>query len=45
MICLRSFPVKGFENYLIFYGPISDGIEVFHIIHGAWDLDRFWEAD
>jgi toxin ParE1/3/4 len=42
---LRAFRVKGFENYLIFYGPISDGIEVFRIIHGARDLDRFWEAE
>ena len=42
---LRSFRGRGFENYLIFYGPISDGIEVFHIIHGARDLDRFWEAE
>jgi toxin ParE1/3/4 len=39
---LRSFRVKGFENYLIFYGPISDGIEVFHILHGARDLESFW---
>ena len=42
---LRTFRVKGFENYLIFYSPIFDGIEVFHILHGARDLDRFWEAD
>jgi toxin ParE1/3/4 len=42
---LRSFRVKGFENYLIFYGPISDGIEVFHIVHGARDLDQFWETE
>ncbi len=42
---LRSFRVKGFENYLIFYGPISDGIEVFHVVHGARDLDRFWETE
>jgi toxin ParE1/3/4 len=40
---LRSFRVKGFENYLIFYRPISDGIEVFHILHGARDLQSFWE--
>ncbi len=40
---LRSFRVKGFENYLIFYGPISRGIEVFHILHGARDLETFWE--
>jgi toxin ParE1/3/4 len=42
---LRSFRVKGFENYLIFYGPISDGIEVFHVIHGARDLDQVWETE
>jgi toxin ParE1/3/4 len=42
---LRSFRVKDFENYLIFYGPIPDGIEVFHILHGARDIDRFWAAE
>jgi toxin ParE1/3/4 len=40
---LRSFRIKGFDNYLIFYRPISDGIEVFHILHGARDLESFWE--
>jgi hypothetical protein len=42
---LRSFRVKGFEKYLIFYGPIPGGIEVFHVLHGARDLDRFWKAE
>jgi len=42
---LRSFRVKGFENYLVFYGPTFDGIEVFHIIHGARNLDWFWETE
>ncbi len=32
---LRSFRVKDFENHLIFYSPIQEGIEVFHILHGA----------
>jgi toxin ParE1/3/4 len=41
---LRSFRVKGFENYLVFYGPIPDGIEVFHVLHGARDLECFWES-
>ncbi|MGD1083560.1 MAG: type II toxin-antitoxin system RelE/ParE family toxin [Verrucomicrobiota bacterium] len=41
---LRSFRVNGFENYLIFYCPISDGIEVLHILHGARDLESFWEG-
>ena len=38
---LRSFRIKGFENYLIFYSPIQDGIEVFHVLHGARDLEHF----
>lgn len=42
---LRSFRVKGFESYLIFYGSLPDGIEVFHIIHGARNLDWFWEEE
>jgi toxin ParE1/3/4 len=40
---LRSFRVRGFDNYLVFYRPILDGIEIFHVIHGARDLERFWE--
>jgi toxin ParE1/3/4 len=40
---LRSFRVKGFENYLIFYRPISAGIEIFHVLHGARDLESFWK--
>jgi len=38
---LRSFRIKDFENYLIFYRPIQDGIEVFHVLHGARDLEHF----
>jgi toxin ParE1/3/4 len=38
---LRSFRIHGFENYLIFYKPIQDGAEVFHVIHGARDLEQF----
>ena len=40
---LRSFRVKDFDNYLIFYTPIAGGIEVFHVLHGARNLDWFWE--
>ncbi len=38
---LRSFRIKDFENYLVFYSPIPDGIEVFHVLHGARDLEHF----
>jgi toxin ParE1/3/4 len=35
---LRSWVVSGFENYLIFYRPRRDGIEVVRVVHGARDL-------
>jgi toxin ParE1/3/4 len=40
---LRSFRVKDFSNYLIFYEPLSDGINVFHVLHGARNLEQFFE--
>ena len=33
---LRSFPVG---NYIIFYVPVSDGVEVVRVIHGHRDID------
>ena len=35
---LRHFPVKGFENYLVFYFPRRNGIEVIRVMHGARDI-------
>ena len=32
---LRSFPVG---NYIVFYRPIEDGIEVYRVLHGARHL-------
>lgn len=31
---LRVFPVR---NYLIFYSPIENGVEIIRIVHGAMD--------
>jgi len=45
LIDLRSFRVKDFENYLIFYEPLPDGISVYHILHGARDLEQFFEKE
>jgi plasmid stabilization system protein ParE len=42
---LRSFRIQGFENHLIFYSPIQDGVEVFHVLHGALDLEQFWHDE
>lgn len=40
---LRQFPVKGFEEYLIFYHPIQDGIQVVGVLHGRRDLEAIFE--
>ncbi|MBD0327853.1 MAG: type II toxin-antitoxin system RelE/ParE family toxin [Pyrinomonadaceae bacterium] len=37
---LRSFPVG---NYLIFYLPINEGIEVIRILHGARDIPSLFQ--
>jgi toxin ParE1/3/4 len=37
---LRQWPIRGFENYLIFYLPTEAGIDVLRVLHGARDIDR-----
>ena len=39
----RKFSHERLNNYLIFYEPLPDGISVFHILHGARDIERFFE--
>lgn len=34
---LRVFPISGFENYLLFYRLMPDGIEVLRVLHGSRD--------
>jgi len=37
---LRSLPVG---NYIIFYRPVNDGIQVIRVLHGARDLPPLFE--
>ena len=37
---IRRWPVKGFENWLIFYQPRRNGVEIVHVIHGAREIER-----
>ena len=38
---MRRFPVSdGFENILLFYFPLKDGVDLVRVIHGSRDLDR-----
>lgn len=39
---VRAWPVKGFERYLILYRPLTDGVEVLRVIHGARDIERLF---
>lgn len=40
---LRSWRIRGFENWLIFYRPVSEGVEIIRVLHGARDLDELFE--
>jgi toxin ParE1/3/4 len=37
---LRSWSLKKFGDYLVFYLPVDVGIEVIRVLHGAQDIDR-----
>ena len=39
LIDLRSWPVRQFDRYLIFYGLHPDRIEVFGVVYGTRDLE------
>ena len=39
---LRSFPV---ENYIIFYPPIDDGVQIVRVISGYRDLEVIFSQD
>ena len=43
--CLRRFPVKGFENYLLFYLPHQTGIDVIRVLHGARHIDNLFTQE
>jgi toxin ParE1/3/4 len=42
---LRMHPVRGFESHLIFYRPITDGIELIRVLHGAREIEAILEAE
>jgi len=37
---LRSFPVG---NFVVFYRPIADGIQIIRILHGARDIPTLFD--
>lgn len=37
---IRLFPVKRFQNYIIYYRPIADGIEIIRVLHTRMERNR-----
>ena len=42
---LRSWRIRGFENWLTFYRPTDGGIEVVRVLHGARDFGPILAED
>jgi len=39
---VRLWRVRGFGNYLIFYLPLADGVQIERVIHAAQDYQRIF---
>jgi toxin ParE1/3/4 len=37
---IRMSLVKGFDDYLIFYVPLAEGVRILHVIHSSLDYNR-----
>ena len=41
-VAMRSYPVRAYPHYLVFYLPLPDGVQVVRVMHGARNLPRFF---
>ena len=41
---LRVWPIRGFENYLIFYDARDDAVVIYRVLHGARDIKSILDA-
>jgi len=37
---MRSWPITGFRNYLVFYRTVETDIEIVRVLHGARDVEQ-----
>lgn len=37
---IRMWLVKGFDDYLIFYVPLTEGVRILHVTHSSLDYNR-----
>ncbi len=40
---LRSYPIRGFKNWLVFYAVQEAKVTIVRVLHGARDLDAMLE--
>jgi len=40
ILSLRCFP---FKNYVVFYFPIENGVEIYRVLHGARNIEDLFE--
>ena len=40
---IRMLPLKGFPKHLVFYKPFENTIEIIRVVHGARDIESFFE--
>jgi toxin ParE1/3/4 len=39
---VRVWPIEGFRNYLVFYRPTDEGVEIWRVLHGARDIESLF---
>jgi toxin ParE1/3/4 len=42
---LRSWRIRGFDNWLVFYRVADETVEIVRVLHGARDLDAAFDQD
>ncbi|NOT47759.1 MAG: type II toxin-antitoxin system RelE/ParE family toxin [Acidobacteria bacterium] len=40
LAAIRMWLVNGFDDYLIFYVPLTAGVRILHVIHSSLDYNR-----
>jgi len=42
---IRTWQIKGFDKYIVFYRELRNGIEVIRVLHGAQDWQSHFEDE
>jgi len=42
---IRQWAIQGFDKYLVFYRPVTDGIDVLRVLHGARDIEHIFDEE